>query len=71
VLSFPVLISKQRTCKLNQDIIIASSADNKYAMPLAAMISSLITNVNKKHDLKFFILDGGVSSQNKKKFYHP
>lgn len=47
--------------------VVAFTADNHYAMPLAAALSSVIANLGRGRKLRVFIVDGGVSRTNKDK----
>lgn len=49
-------------------IIVVCAADNNYVMPLAVTVRSAIENLeNKSSRINFFIIDGGISDQNKDK----
>lgn len=45
--------------------VVAFVADNHYALPLAAAISSVIVNLDKEQKLRIFIIDVGISLANK------
>ena len=51
----------------NEPIIIVCSADEKYAMPLAVMARSAIENLNKYRDIVLYVIDGGISTENREK----
>lgn len=51
----------------NDPIIIVCSADEKYAMPLAVMARSAIENLNKCRDILLYVIDGGISTENREK----
>lgn len=50
-----------------QTIYIASSIDNNYAMSFASMIASVIDNLSPGHLLECFVMEDGVSDENKKR----
>ena len=52
---------------LSSSPVVAFVADNFFAMPLAAAVSSVAANLGKDREAKVFILDAGVSPENKKK----
>lgn len=47
--------------------VVVFVADDHYAMPLAAAISSVVANLGKNQKIQVFIVDGHVSSSNKQK----
>ncbi|MDJ0510908.1 MAG: glycosyltransferase family 8 protein [Crocosphaera sp.] len=51
----------------HQNITLACAADNFFAMPLAVTVYSVIANLTKQQKIDLFILDGGVTQNNKKK----
>ena len=50
--------------------VVVFVADNFFAMPLAAAVSSVVANLGKDREAKVFILDAGLSPENKKKIMH-
>lgn len=48
-------------------IPVVCSSDDKYAMPLAVTIRSVLENLNNNCGINLFVVDGGISSENKKK----
>ncbi len=52
---------------LPEKLILVSSADDRYAMPLAVMLSSAVCNLSAAVGLHIFILDGGLSLRNKQR----
>jgi lipopolysaccharide biosynthesis glycosyltransferase len=51
----------------NESIIVVCSADDKYAMPLAVMARSAIENLNEYRNIVLYVIDGGISTENKEK----
>lgn len=47
--------------------VVVFVADDHYAMPLAASISSVIANLGREQKAHLFIVDGGISWKNKEK----
>lgn len=48
-------------------ITLALAADNNYAMPLAVVLSSIDRHLDARQDLSIYILDGGITPENKEK----
>ncbi len=49
-------------------IVLVCASDNKYAMPMAVMVRSVIDNLNNESSrVILFVLDGGISNKNKQK----
>jgi lipopolysaccharide biosynthesis glycosyltransferase len=48
-------------------IIVVCGVDNKYVMPLSVVIASALKNLNSEHEIIFYIIDGGIRPNNKKK----
>jgi lipopolysaccharide biosynthesis glycosyltransferase len=46
---------------------VICTADNTYAMPLAVVLYSVMANLKSKERVAFFVIDGGISKQNKHK----
>ena len=52
----------------NQDpIVIVASADDNYAMPIAVMARSALENLQSDRQMIFFVIDGGIKPNNKRK----
>lgn len=51
----------------NERIAIAFTVDNNYAMPVAVTIKSLMVNIEKGRDVAIFVVDGGVTTKQKRK----
>jgi len=52
---------------INSKISIVLGADDNYALPLAATLYSILKNVNQQTRLHFYVLDGGLSEDSKKR----
>ncbi|MGG6241634.1 glycosyltransferase family 8 protein [Nodosilinea sp. AN01ver1] len=50
-----------------EPIVVACAADDFFSMPLAVTAFSAFKNLDPKRQLILFVLDGGISSANKKK----
>jgi len=50
-----------------EPLIIACAADERYVIPLAVMIKSLLTNLRAQHTVSLFIVDAGISPIDKKR----
>ncbi len=48
-------------------IYVVTAADDRYAMPLAVMVRSLVDNLGTKKRLILYVLDGGITPANKRK----
>lgn len=48
-------------------IVIACAADEHYVMPLAAMIKSVLANIETSKRLLLYIIDGGIKAFNKER----
>jgi lipopolysaccharide biosynthesis glycosyltransferase len=48
-------------------IVVVTTADNNYAMPLAVTIRSALENLRGNRKMILFILDGGIKAYNKRK----
>src|SRR5438067_13256487 len=48
-------------------LVIATSADDGYAMPLAVMVRSLVANLGGDEQLRLFVLDGGIRSRTRER----
>ena len=46
-------------------IVVAASADDAYAMPLAVMVRSLLTNLPAEERVRLFVLDGGITRESR------
>ena len=49
------------------DIAVCFGCDNNYVQHMAATISSILKNKAENEFIKFYVLDGGITKQNKKK----
>ena len=52
---------------LNDQIILVAITDDKYSMPLAVMVKSILTNLNANLRILLYIIDCGISNKNKLK----
>lgn len=50
---------------MNNNINICLSCDNNYSKYAGVVIASILSNANREDDLNIFILDGGISDENK------
>lgn len=48
-------------------IVLVCAADDKYAMPLAVTVRSALANLASYRKILLFIIDGGITNQNKRK----
>lgn len=48
-----------------EPIVIVCAADEEYVMPLAAMMKSVLSNINTARPISLYIVDGGVSKHDK------
>ena len=53
--------------KFNQDINIFFTVNDSYTKYLSVSMASIIYNLDKEQIINFFILDGGISDENKRK----
>ena len=53
--------------KFNQDINIFFTVNNDYTKYLSVAMASILYNLDKEQIINFFILDGGISDENKRK----
>jgi lipopolysaccharide biosynthesis glycosyltransferase len=60
----------QMSSNSSSNPVVAFVADNFFARPLAAAVSSVAANLGKDREAKVFILDAGLSPENKKKIMH-
>ncbi|MCY2974888.1 MAG: glycosyltransferase family 8 protein [Planctomycetota bacterium] len=51
----------------NDEVAIVVAADNGYAMPLAVAVRSVIDTLGENKHLKAYIIDGGISDENRKR----
>ncbi len=51
----------------NEPIVVVCGADDNYAMPLAVTIRSALEHLAINRKIVFFIIDGGIKEQNKRK----
>lgn len=64
-------ISSERTSvnsSTQEPIVVASAADDFFAMPLAVTAFSAFKNLNSDCQMILYVLDGGISRANKNKF---
>ncbi|MEC4985056.1 MAG: glycosyltransferase family 8 protein [Oscillatoria sp. PMC 1068.18] len=47
---------------------IVCAADDRYAMPLTVAVRSVLANLKSYPQVKLFLIDGGISPENKEKF---
>jgi lipopolysaccharide biosynthesis glycosyltransferase len=47
--------------------VAVTAADDRYALPLAAMVRSLIDHFHPRRRLRLYVLDGGISAHNRRK----
>ncbi|MBK2025182.1 glycosyltransferase, partial [Francisella philomiragia] len=52
---------------MNNHIHVAFASDDNYSEPLGVAIYSLVANLDKKKFANIYVLDGGISEQNKSK----
>lgn len=52
-------------CGIASDPVVVCATDDRYVMPLAVTLHSAASNLRMGRQIKLFILDGGVSGQNK------
>lgn len=48
-------------------MIIATGADDRYAMPMAVTLYSALTNIEQGRAVTLYIFDGGISEQNRRR----
>jgi lipopolysaccharide biosynthesis glycosyltransferase len=48
-------------------MIVAAGADDRFAMPMAVTLYSALTNIEQGRDVTVYILDGGISEQNRRR----
>ena len=53
--------------KFNQDINIFFTVNDSYTKYLSVSMASILYNLDKEQIINFFILDGGISDENKRK----
>ena len=51
----------------NKVIPVVCAADDKYAMPVAVMARSILSNLDSSQSLLLFVIDGGIEEHNKQK----
>jgi lipopolysaccharide biosynthesis glycosyltransferase len=51
----------------NQPIVVALSADDNYAMPMAVTLRSLLSNLAADKTIQVYVLDGGIKADSKQK----
>ena len=50
-----------------EPIVIACAADQKYVMPLAVMIKSVLNNLDNQRKISLYIVDGGIDQNDKER----
>ncbi|MDZ4848713.1 MAG: glycosyltransferase family 8 protein [Pirellulaceae bacterium] len=61
-------LERASTCNFaEQEIVVVSGADERYAMPLAVTIRSAIDCLQPQQRMRLFILDGGISEHSKER----
>lgn len=50
-------------------IVLVCAADNAFAMQLAVMVRSVVSNLSHQRELLLFVIDGGIKNSNKQKIY--
>ena len=48
-------------------IVVASAADDGFAMPLAVMLRSALETLSESHVIETYVLDGGISAENRER----
>lgn len=48
-----------------EPIVAAAAADDRFAMPLAAMVRSIIDHLGPERRVELYVLDGGITDENK------
>jgi lipopolysaccharide biosynthesis glycosyltransferase len=61
-LVFPTIEEETRT-----PLVVACGADDRYSMALGVVLQSLLTHLRRDTELYLYILDGGISENNKKR----
>lgn len=51
----------------DQPVVIVTGADDKFAMPVAVTLYSALSNLAPNRTVKLFIIDDGITEQNKRK----
>lgn len=52
---------------ITDPIVILSAADDNFAMPLGVMIHSVLKNIDPEAILHFYVLDGGIREDNRRR----
>ncbi|MBR8839335.1 MAG: glycosyltransferase family 8 protein [Stigonema ocellatum SAG 48.90 = DSM 106950] len=50
-----------------EPIHVVCAADDRYSMPLAVTLRSVLENLDSERSINFFIIDGGIKQHNKKR----
>jgi lipopolysaccharide biosynthesis glycosyltransferase len=59
--------SEEQQIESKENIVLVCAADDKYAMPLAVAVRSVLENLTDDNSLSLFIIDGGIKIHNKQK----
>lgn len=51
----------------SEPIVLVAAADDKFAMPLAVMVRSVLDNLGAERRLQLYVLDGGITQANKER----
>lgn len=60
-------LQTQQTVLLNEPIVLVCSADENYAMPMTAMLYSVLANLKTNTHVLISVLDGGIHPSTKQK----
>jgi lipopolysaccharide biosynthesis glycosyltransferase len=63
--------SNQQSLHAANPIVLVCCADNNYSMPLAVMLRSVVENLKSDYQLLVFVIDRGITEQNKKRILKP
>jgi lipopolysaccharide biosynthesis glycosyltransferase len=55
------------TTRVAEDPVVVCAADNGFVMPLAVAVRSVVTNLDPRRKLTLFVLDGGISGENRRR----
>uniref|UniRef100_A0ACD5GRF6 Uncharacterized protein n=1 Tax=Desertifilum tharense IPPAS B-1220 TaxID=1781255 RepID=A0ACD5GRF6_9CYAN len=51
----------------SEPLVLVCAADNEFAMPLAAMLASVMANLQTVDGVALFIVNGGIRDRNRRK----
>ena len=54
--------------KIRKGINLVCAINDDFVLPFAVMLYSLLSNSGRKYEINFFIIDSGVSKENRGKF---